>query len=282
MLDIRYQGRDESINLINTENLQLSAYEGLNQPTAEIVSLTNPNIKGTRYQRSAIQDRQISFTFFVYDVENTRYKIMKVFKIGEKGTLHLKNDYREGKIDCYVEEVNFDRFQQLTTLQILLRAPDPYFEGLSEITTELDNITKMFSFKAFITEPVVLGLIESEHKATIINKSDDDLGIEIAIYANGKVVNPYVVNTTTDQTIGVNLVLTEGESLIIDTHKGRKKITWRHNDGRVPENVINKIMVNSEFFSLIRGENILRFGASNGSGVYADCRVRYNNKYEAI
>ena len=277
MLSIIYESRNKKIDLINTPNLTISSYDGLNQPVAEIVSLSNPNIRGTRYQRSSIQDRQISFIFYVYDVEKTRRKIMDVFKSGEKGTLYLKNEYREGKIDCYTEEVNFDRFQQLTTLQIVLRAPDPYFEGLNEIFVELDNIISQFTLEADIPEEGIdLGVIVDEHTATIVNNTDIDLGFIINVYANGEVKNPVIKNMTTNKKIGVEYTLNAGDLLVINTNKGNKKITLGDT------NLINNIYMGSSFFELVRGENILVFESADGTGSNANVIIEYNDKYEAI
>ena len=95
MLSVIYEGNNQVIDLINHPNLVIAGYEGLDQPTSEIVTMSNPNLRGTRYHRSVINDRQISFTFYVYNVERTRQELMKIFSSGEKGVLTLKYDYFE-------------------------------------------------------------------------------------------------------------------------------------------------------------------------------------------
>ncbi len=280
MLSMRYEGNNNTIDLINTPNLIINGYAGLDQPTSETITFSNPNKRGTQYQRSSIQDRTISLSFVVYDVENTRYQLMNVFKSGEKGTLYLKNEYREGKIECYFEEMTFDKFSNPTTCTIFLRAPYPYFKGLEVIVKELSNVINMFVLEAYIPEEgIVLGEISSEGTSEILNESDTELGVTIEVSMIGIVTNPIIYNTTTNKFIGVNRLFASGEKLVIKTSIGEKKI-YVEKDG-VQTNLINRLMKGSSFFQLVRGINKIKSDATeNGANmiVYVD----YQNEYEAI
>ncbi len=276
MLNIIYEGNNNSIDLINTPNLVIAGYEGLNQPTSEIISLQNANLKGSRYHKSSISDRQISFTFYVYDVERTRYKLMNIFKAGEKGTLTLKNEYREGQIECYFEEMIFDRFQMLNTCQIFLRCPYPYFKGLEEIAIELDNIISLFELEAYIPEEgIELGQITDEYLLTINNESDTETGFELTVITESKTQDVKIYNETTNKFMVINYPLTKGEKLIISTYFGNKKVEVEKNG--VITNIINKLKRDSTFFMLARGNNTIRCEGEDLT-VY----IRYNNEYEAI
>lgn len=280
MLSIVYERGNNAIDLINTPNLIISSYEGLGKPTSETITTTNPYLRGTQYQRSQISDRSISFTFVVYNVEKTRQDLMKVFKSGEKGTLTLKNDYREGQIECYLEEMTFGRFENPTTCTIFLRSPYPYFKGMENIIVELDNIIEMFELEAYIPEEgIVLGEIIDEHASVIENDSDIATGVTIEVTALDTVVNPVVYNETTNQFIGVNITLNTGETLIITTGIGNKRIT--HAKNGINNNVINKLMRNSTFFQLDTGANKLKCEAASG-GENMNVYVKYKDEYEAI
>lgn len=280
MISIKYEGNSNAIDLVNTPNLKLTGYDGLDQPTSETITTTNPYISGTRYQRSQISDRTISFTFVLYDVENTRNKLMSVFKTGEKGVLTLKSDFREGQIECYLEEMTFGKFENPTTCTIFLRSPYPYFKGMEDIITELDNVIDMFSLEAYIPEEgVVLGEITEEHSNIFSNESDIASGVTIEISTIGTVVNPIVYNETTNKFIGVNYTLSAGDKLIITTGVGNKKVVLERNGDRT--NLINKLMRNSTFFQLERGTNQVRCEASSG-GENMFVYVNYRNEYGAI
>ena len=54
MISIKYEGNNNTIDLINTPNLIITGYEGLDQPNSETITLSNPNLRGTQYQRSQI------------------------------------------------------------------------------------------------------------------------------------------------------------------------------------------------------------------------------------
>lgn len=282
MLSIIYQGNNRIIDLINTPNLIITGYEGLDQPISETITLSNPNLRGTQYQRSQIADRSISFTFNVFDVENTRYRLMNVFKSGEKGLLTLRNGYREGQIECYFEEMIFNKFENPTTCTIFLRSPYPYFKGMEDIILELDNALNLFVLEAYITEEegVVLGEITEEHSSTISNESDIELGLTIEITAiENQVVNPIVYNETTNKYIGVNYTLAVGDKITITTSLGNKKILVDSNGQKI--NIINRLTRGSSFFQLQRGSNSLRCEAESGGGTMI-VFVKYRDEYEAI
>lgn len=281
MISIKYEGNNNTIDLMNTPNLVLSNHTGLDQPISETITLSNPNLRGTQYQRSQISDRPISLTFTVYDVDRTRYKLMSVFKSGEKGVLTISNEFREGKIECVFEEMAFDMFSNPTTCTIFLRSPYPYFTGLESIINELDNVIENFVLEAFIdeTEGIVFGEIVSEHSITIDNESDVESGLTIEITASETVVNPVIHNVTTNKFIGVNYTMNTGDKLTITTGTGKKKITLER--AGVTANLINKLTRGSTFFQLQRGENILRSEASTGGNTMI-VYVTYVNEYEAI
>lgn len=280
MISVIYKGNNQEIDLINTPNLIITGYSGLDQPTSETITTLNPNLRGSQYQRSEIQDRTISFTFALYDVENTRYKLMKVFKSGEKGVLTLKSDFREGQIDCYFEEMTFSKFDNPTTCTIFLRSPYPYFEGLEDIVTELSNATNLFILEAYIPEEgIILGEVINDHEITISNDSDIPVGVTIEIIINGMVINPIVYNITTNEFIGINRIFINGEKLIITTGIGRKRVVVEK-DG-VTTNIINKIMKNSIFFNIQKGNNEIRCEATSG-GENMIVYIAYREEYEAI
>lgn len=280
MISIKYEGNNNTIDLINTPNLIITGYEGLDQPNSETITLSNPNIRGTQYQRSQISDRTISLKFTVFDVENTRYKLMSVFKSGEKGILTLKNEFREGQIECYFEEMTFSKFDNPTTCTIFLRSPYPYFKGLETIINELDNVIEMFVLEAYIPEEgIVLGEISSQHSIVLDNESDVECGLTIEITANESVKNPVIHNVTTNKFIGINYTLNEGDKLTITTGIGNKKVTLERLGDKI--NLINKLTRGSSFFQLQRGENTLKSEASTGANTMT-VYITYVNEYEAI
>ena len=274
MISIKYN----NIDLTNTPNLILAGYEGLDIPTSETISISNPNLRGTRYQRSSIQERQISFTFYVFDVEATRQMLMNSFKSGEKGTLYLSNEYRSGKIECYLEEMIFDKFTNPTTCQIMLKAPYPYFKGIDDIIAELTNVSDSeFHLTAYFdTEGFILGEDLDEYTATVINLGDIPVGAKIEITAFSTVVNPVIYNVTTNKKIELNYTMSNGEKITITTNVGNKKII-----SSIKGNIINKLTRNSTFFDIQRGTNKLSFNAKSG---ISDMKafIIYNNEYGAI
>lgn len=280
MIHIIYESNNQKINLTTHPNLKIFGHEGLDKPKSEIVTTTNPYKAGSKYQRSQINARAMSFSFYVYNVETTRQEIFKVFKSGQKGTLTLRNEYNEGSIECYVEDVVFDRFANLVTCQIFLNAPYPYFKSIEPLIVELDNVLETFEFEFDVpVEGITLGEIIDESEYVINNDSDIPIGIEIEIFAVDTVDTPTIYNISTNESITINDTLNSGERFIITTFIGRKQIKKFY--ANKEENWLHKLTPNSSFLQLQRGENRLRAEAADG-GENMKVTVKTSLEYEAI
>ena len=97
----------------------------------------------------------------------------------------------------------------------------------------------------------------------------------VEIEFKGPAVNPTVSNLTTGEFIKVNRELGEEDVLTISTAFGRKYV--RVNG----KNAFHYIDLNSVFWSLAPGENILSYQSNNDS-IKTRVTVKWKNRYVGI
>lgn len=109
------------------------------------------------------------------------------------------------------------------------------------------------------------------------NKGDTDMPVQI-IYT-GPAVNPCVTNETTGEFIKVNMELDEHEKLVINTADGKQTVNLV--TPHETRDVYNNIDLNSTFFNLIVGKNLLKY--SSDSEISKDTvSVQYVNRYTGV
>ena len=84
----------------------------------------------------------------------------------------------------------------------------------------------------------------------------------------GPCLNPSVTNQTTGESLRILYDLRSGETIIITTHFGNKRIILRDTNGG-ERNIMHMLDVERpvSFFGLRPGKNLLKFGADIGADI---------------
>lgn len=107
------------------------------------------------------------------------------------------------------------------------------------------------------------------------NVGDDEAPIQIEYIGPAK--NPVVTNETTGEYIKVNMEIGEKEKLIIDTTEGKETVNLI--TPHEIKDVYNNIDLNSTFFKLIVGKNLIKY-SSDIEGAKDQVTIKdYTNKY---
>ena len=115
-------------------------------------------------------------------------------------------------------------------------------------------------------------------RKTVINSGDVDAPVSIEFYGPG--TNPVIYNETTDEFVKVKKELVEGEILKIDTSFGKKRVEIERTDN-TKENAFGYIDLDSVFWQLIPGENILSYESNNDSEK-TRVKITYKNRYVGV
>lgn len=112
----------------------------------------------------------------------------------------------------------------------------------------------------------------------IDNEGDTDAPVQIEY--TGPALNPKIINETTGEYIQVNMSIGEKEKLVINTAEGQETVNLI--TPHETKDVYNKIDLNSTFFKLIVGRNLIKY-SSDAEGAKDRVRIiNYTNKYVGV
>ena len=240
---------------------------------------------------------QIVFVNSIYgeDIEEIRQKSYKYFPIKKNVELVIETDNRYVRTTGYIESNEPDIFSKQEGAQISIICPDPYFYSVSEDgdnVTDFYSIDPMFEFpfsNESLTEPLlVFGEIQIKTEGVITYTGDSEIGVMIYIHAIGPAEHINIYNTETREVMTIDTVKLEkltgqgliaGDDIIINTLKGEKSITLVRNG--VSYNILNCLDKNTDWFTLVKGDNIFAFTADSG---VINLQFRIENKviYEGV
>ena len=112
----------------------------------------------------------------------------------------------------------------------------------------------------------------------IDNKGDVEAPIQIEYV--GPALNPCITNQTTVEYIKVNMEIGENEKLVIDTKEGKETVNLI--TPHEVKDVYNKIDLNSTFFKLIVGKNLIKYSSDIEGAKDKVTIIDYTNKYVGV
>lgn len=283
-------GLNEEITFDNvggvSEDILLSHIEGLGHPgatsqksqgvvqdgcDAEDALLNNRVIKLSATIRTKDRERLYQLRRRIFRIINPKTYNSKTGKRGEL-LLYYTNDYKTYRIYARVEDsFDFkDRIKNHDKTIISFLCTNPY------LLDENDTLTDIKSSKGGIVFPLVLPSTFSQVAFYKEVDNEGDTDTPLSIIFNGPAINPCIINETTGEYIKVNREIGTREKIVINTESGKETVTLVTPNGT--ENVYNNIDLNSTFFELIVGKNLLRY--SSDSEITKDTvSVEFANRY---
>lgn len=256
----------ESLNLTNNADYALVQVGGLTPPTATINTGVLATKDGSVFNSSRLNDRNITLMIVPRrKIERTRVSLYKYIKSKQYIKIWIKNGLRDVWIDGYVESVEGDLFENPQKIQVSVICPDPYFKSRETIVTSFSKVTAGFTFPFSITNAgKAISTTELYTEKNIYNPSDDETGIIVELYAKtDKVLEPALYNQTTGEKFTIQYELTAGDKVILNTRRGEKSLIAIHNG--VTTNIINNMVRDSKWFTLIAGDNIFSYSCAYGA-----------------
>lgn len=272
------------------EDILLSHIEGLGHPGATSQKSQGVNQDGCDSEDSLLDARVIKLQVTIRTknrekLYELRRKIMRVInpKIYNKNTnkrgellIYYINDYNTYRIYGKVEdgaEFN-DRKNNHDKATISFYCQEPYWIDEKGIDIDIKSV------KGGLTFPLVLPnhfALVSFYKE-VENKGDVEAPVQIEYV--GPASNPKITNETTGEYIQVNMEIGEKEKLVINTKEGNETVNLIKPNEIV--DVYNKIDLNSTFFKLIVGKNLIKY-SSDIEGAKDKVTIKdYTNKYVGV
>ena len=265
MFTLKIENKNNQVlELTNNEsNYQIVNIDGLNPPKADLYTKAIANMDGERFKSSKLQMRNIVLTIKINgNVEDNRLFLYGYFGSGKWCKIYYKNQNRSVYIEGYCENIECDLFTLNQQMQISIICPDPYFKSLRALYADISQILGNFEFPfAIEKEGIEFSIYNINDIAKIIYSGEIEAGIIIKLTAvNGSVTNPKIYNLNDNNFILLNIVMNEGDTIIINTNKGHKSVIKISN--AVETNIINALDVTSSWLKMVKGENYYTYDAS--------------------
>lgn len=239
---------------------QIIDIQGLNPPAAQINTSTIVGMDGAVFNSSKLQTRNLVLTVKINgDVEINRLRLYSYFRTKEWCKFYYTNDSLEVTIDGYVDSVECNLFTNAETAQISIICPYPYFRSIAEVTQDFSNVLKKFVFPFSINhdDPVVISEIGDAGTAKIYNSSESENGMVMYVNFLENESSLEIINTFTGDDFKLVHAFLAGDTVIIDTNKGRKSISLIR-AGAVT-NLFAALQTGSVFLQLLPGMNTFNY-----------------------
>ena len=171
--------------------------------------------------------------------------------------------------------ITIDKEDVMDTIITLEDTNDFYKEG--EIEEFLLNNAQYINFKKLLVIIVKrrqeLTNIYKQQKISPLLEKESEHELEKAIKFAKLYIKP-------GEFIKVNMVIDEKEKLVIDTREGKETVNLITPHGK--EDVYNKIDLNSTFFKLIVGKNLIKYSSDVEGAKDKVTIIDYTNKYVGV
>ena len=280
------------ITLTEDQNkYQVIGIEGLNPPKSNIFHTEVSGMDGSKMLSSKLETRNIVITVKINgNVEKNRINLYNYAKSKHYCKVWYKNGMRDVYIEGWVESNECNLFSESEQMQISIICPDPYFQSAHEIVTDVSMVLGAFEFpfaygskgiehNTITDDAIDFSIYMEDRIVNIINDGEEETGINVKITATGSVTNPTIYNVDTREYFKLNIGLIDGDILSIDTNRGHKSVKLSR--GVDTTNVINKVIRNSTWLQLNKGDNLITYDADEG---VSDMLVifTHRSKYQAV
>ena len=258
--------RGEIFELTNNEqDYAVVGVSGLTRPDTT-VNTSSGVADGEYYNSSKVGMRNIVIDVLLRgDIETNRQRLYKIFPLKTACTVYFKNYNRDVKIKGYVEVLDGDLFVEQEQIQISIICPQPYFESLKTLYTELSKIMRLFEFPFCITEPIPFSEKRNLPLCSILNNGDTTCGVILTISISGEVSDLRIYNTATQQFFGLDYEFQENDQITLNTQSGQKNISLIR-DGKTI-NLLSSMQAGSSWIQLATGINNFTFTADGADFV---------------
>ena len=268
----------------NERNWQVISIAGLNPPPSQINTTNIAGLDGAKFNSSKLNTRNIVIMLKINgEVERNRQYLYNFFRTKENCIFYFANQNRNVSIRGYVETVECDLFSSREIMQASIICPNPYFQSVAEIVSDVSDEAAAFSFPFSINigSPIPFSVFVEGRITNIQNNSESETGMLIQIDFTGSVNSIKIQNTDTGESMTLNYAFLANDKVFINTKKGEKSIRLLR-DG-VETNLFSAMAQGSVFFQLHIGDNHFGYSADSGaSDSHVSIIFTYSNVYRGV
>ena len=286
MQTLTYTNDLGSIELSQSQPYLLQLVEGISGLGVVTEVQAAPFQDGNTYKSNNFVPRDISINGVIIvddsSLETKKRELATIFNPKIEGTLKYSNGTIEK--ECTVrlnagvrfgsnnesKGYNYQRFQ------IQMTAHNPFWLDLEFSSQILALSIPAFEFP-LIAEPTFEFETDGTNRATITN--DGDVATPVEITFTGPANNPKIINETTGEFIKVTKNLGTDEYLKITTGFGNNRVFF--NDGSGEVNALGLIDLDSTFWKLQTGDNVVSYSVDSGVST-ATMLIRWKERFISL
>ena len=271
--------KGEETLVLDEPDFGVTEYSGIEATDYELEKSVNSNFIGERLKRKKVLSRPIAISADYLgneDKSDKRQELIRFFSPFSSGILTVNHLGVEREIEYEVESFHFtsQNIYDVLEFEIELSCMDPMFKDIVQTGESISTWIKGWAWK--FTLPFKLKE-RGEPKKNVFNSGQTEAPVEI--YFHGPAVNPKIMNLSTGEFIRIKRELTSDDILYINTAFGQKKVEIIR--GGVSTDAFDYIDLQSVFFSLQVGDNMLEYTSENGLDPQS-VEVRYKNRYIGV
>lgn len=271
----------ERIQLTGNRNYDVLDVSGTSPPAANVNLTHIVGMDGARENSSFVGTRNLVITLDIKPpIELNRLALYRIFRTKRKVRIYYKNSSRDVYIDGIVETFENNPWTQLQQPQISIICPQPFWLSADETIVTFSKSIALFEFPFSIPA----GGIEFSRRE-VLSTAFVDVGeiktggiIQFIAKAEG-ITNPKFFNRTTGQYFGLNVEMTIGDIITINTNQGQKSATLLRNGSRT--SLLSSRMLGSAWIEFEAGVNEVAYDADTvPAGL--DCNLMILQKFEGV
>lgn len=273
----------DQINFASNSAFTVTLIEGLNPPEATINLSDIALMDGAKFNSSKLNVRYINIAFAIeVNAAKNRIEVYKVLKSKQYVKMTYNGDYRNVYIEGYIESINIDYFEMKQIVTCSIVCPSPFFKDAQMMVNELKNVINAFHFPfaSEETPELFMSYINNETGINLENDGDIDCGMIIEMYAIKAVSDPKIFNYVTQEYIGLDFDMDQGDLITIDTRPGQKTATLLR--GGVETNIFNYIIQGSTWLQLSSNGGTFVYEVGTGQDEDLDIIFKHENLYEGV
>ena len=247
----------QQIELTHNDAYVIENIIGLDPPDSVINTTRNASADGSVFNSSYVDNRTITITLAINaPAEENRINLYTYFKSKMPVRLFYTNDARNVYIDGYVRSMSVGFFEKKQVAQIVILCPKPFFNAVKDDVFNFTLIDPLFEFPFSIAEEgIEFSVLNAGDEQIVYNGGDVETGFTITLAATGTVVNPSIYNTNTNEYFTLDITMSEGDEITINTRKKEKSVTLI-SDG-VKSNIIGNLKEGSIWLQLAPTNNYI-------------------------
>lgn len=284
MFSLKLENDSGNIVDINDERrYTVTAVSGLNPPSAALFTSKSPNRKGSKFNGSTLDERNIVITIKILgDIEANRNALYAWVDTEQYCKVYYKNGVKNVFCEGYVQDCPIDLFTDNEVVSVAIVCPDPYWRELQEISADISSVIKEFTFPfAIDSVGVPFSTLRESNTASILNVGAET-GARITIQSKTSISNLVLFDAQdTTRVFRINTTIQAGEVVIIDTDASPKTCKLYRIDGTV-ENILRYVGANPTWFTLKKGINTFGFSIGTGAASDVEITIGYTNKYLGV